>query len=57
MGDENLSRLLDLGLETEVINDELRIIQGWLPHDLIEEASELKFVDKITPPSYGPHEG
>lgn len=53
VGDENLSRLLDLGLDTEVINDELKIIQGWLPHDAIAEASELGFVDKITPPSYG----
>jgi hypothetical protein len=52
-GDENLNRLTDLGLETEVINDELKIIQGWLPHDVIEEASELGFVKEITPPSYG----
>ena len=53
VGEDNLSRLLDLGLETEVINDDLKIIQGWLPHDLINQASELGFVDKITPPSYG----
>ncbi len=53
VGQENLSNLMDLGLETEVINDNLKIIQGWLPHDVIEEASELGFVDKITPPSYG----
>jgi Subtilase family len=53
VGQENLSNLMDLGLETEVINDNLKIIQGWLPHDVIEEASELGFVDKIIPPSYG----
>ncbi len=53
VGEDNLNRLLDLGLDTEVINDELKIIQGWLPHDIIEEAAELGFVDKITPPSYG----
>lgn len=53
IGDDNVDRLVDLGLDAEVINDDLKIVQGWLPHEVIEEASGLGFVDRITPPSYG----
>ncbi|HVY55229.1 MAG TPA: hypothetical protein VHC46_05675, partial [Thermodesulfobacteriota bacterium] len=51
-GDE-ISQLEGLGFVPEVTNDDLKIAQGWLPHDSIEKAAELGFVTKITPPSYG----
>lgn len=51
--DENLKRLNEMGLISEVINESLKIVQGWLPYDNIEKATQLGFVSKITPPSYG----
>lgn len=50
---ENIGQLEGLGLIPEVVNDELKIVQGWLPHENVEKAAELGFVSKITPPSYG----
>lgn len=52
-GEDNIERLNALGLTTEVVNQKYGIIQGWLPYDRLEEAAELGFVSKITPPSYG----
>ena len=37
----------------EIANEELRIIQAWIPFDRIYEVAELAFVKRITPPSYG----
>lgn len=53
VSDEDLKRLNEMGLDMEVLNENLKIVQGWLPYDAIEGASELGFVSKITPPSYG----
>lgn len=52
-GSEDMKQLEELGFIPEIYNDELKIIQGWLPHDSIERAAELGFVKKITPPGYG----
>jgi len=42
----------------EVANEELGIIQAWIPFDQIYEVAELPFVKRITPPRYGtPKEG
>jgi hypothetical protein len=53
VSDGNLEQLLDLGLIVEIINEDLKIIQGWLPYENLERASEMGFVVKVTPPSYG----
>lgn len=53
MNESNMEQLYALGLVTEVVNDDLKIIQGWLPSEKIEEAAGLGFITKITAPSYG----
>jgi hypothetical protein len=50
---ENIGQLTALGLIPEVINENLKIVQGWLPGGSLEKAAELGFVSRITPPSYG----
>jgi hypothetical protein len=56
--DENIEQLKGLGLITEVVNQKLNIVQGWLPYGSVEQAAGLGFVSRITPPSYGyPREG
>ena len=37
----------------EIVNEELGIIQAWIPFDRIDEVAGLPFVKRITPPSYG----
>ena len=37
----------------EIANEELGIIQAWVPFARIEEVARLPFVRQITPPSYG----
>ncbi len=46
------SLLMHYGLEVEIINERLGIIQGWIPEDALETISQLPFVKKIAPPSY-----
>ena len=36
----------------EIINEELGIIQAWIPFDRIDLVAQLPFVKRITPPSY-----
>lgn len=52
VSDGNLEQLLDLGLIVEDVNEDHKIIQGWLPHENLEAAAEMGFVVKVTPPSY-----
>jgi subtilisin family serine protease len=40
-------------VEIEITDDELSIIQGWIPVDRVEAVSELSFVSKIELPGYG----
>ncbi len=49
---ENLEQLLSLGLIVEDMNEEYKIVQGWLPYEHLESASEMGFVVKVTPPDY-----
>ena len=52
VSDSNLEELLSIGLIVEEVNEDLKIIQGWLPYENLEEAAEAGFVVKVTPPSY-----
>jgi len=52
VSDGNLEKLLDLGLIVEAVNEDLKIIQGWLSYENLEAAAEMGFVVKVTPPSY-----
>ncbi|MEQ9617939.1 MAG: S8 family serine peptidase [Deltaproteobacteria bacterium] len=49
----NMEQLYSLGLETEVVSEKYKVVQGWLPYDKLEEAANLGFVSRITPPAYG----
>jgi subtilisin family serine protease len=51
--DENLAQLETLGVIIEIANTKHKIIQGWVPFDQLEDISNLDFVTKIAPPSYG----
>lgn len=52
VSDENLTKLQSLGLIIEDMNDEHKIVQGWMPYENLEEAAELGFIVKVTPPDY-----
>jgi len=52
VSDSNLEELLSIGLIVEEVNEDLKLIQGWLPYENLEEAAEAGFVIKVTPPSY-----
>ncbi|GJM15465.1 MAG: hypothetical protein DHS20C13_07920 [Thermodesulfobacteriota bacterium] len=52
VSDENLQQLLSLGLVLEDMNEEHKLVQGWLPYEHLERAAEMGFVAKVTPPSY-----
>lgn len=49
----NIEQLKGIGLVPEITNDDLKIVQGWIPGGSVEKAAELGFVLRITPPSYG----
>ncbi len=49
---EIIDILRNIDLEIEVINTELRIVQGWLAVERIDELSQLYFIDEISAPSY-----
>ncbi len=50
---ENTSKLESMGVKIEIVNAKYNIVQAWIPFDKVEEVSNLSFVRKITPPSYG----
>ncbi|MEM7008995.1 MAG: S8 family serine peptidase [Thermodesulfobacteriota bacterium] len=52
VGDGNLQKLIDLGLEVERVNEELKIVQGWIPSSTINDMDEMAFVDSVSPPEY-----
>ena len=37
----------------QIANEQLGIVQAWVPFDRIEEIAALPFVTRVTPPSYG----
>jgi hypothetical protein len=45
--------LESMGAVIEIINEELGILQAWIPFDRIEECSRFPLVKRITFPSYG----
>ncbi|GIW46307.1 MAG: hypothetical protein KatS3mg078_0184 [Deltaproteobacteria bacterium] len=51
--DTHLEQLKALEVRVESVNREYSIVQGWAPFYNLEEISNLGFVRKITPPSYG----
>ena len=53
INDSNLKELYALGFEKKIVNEELKIAQGWMPPGNLERAAALSFVDKITEPVYG----
>jgi hypothetical protein len=48
-----LDLLEDRMSRTEVINRELKIVQGWIDCRKMKRVAELPFVLRITPPEYG----
>ena len=52
VGDMEIAELKALELEIEIINEELAVVQGWLPYDQLEQVSELSYVRRIDPPRY-----
>jgi len=53
ISDSNLEELYALGFEKKIVNEKLKIAQGWMPPGNLERAAALGFVDKITEPVYG----
>jgi hypothetical protein len=51
-GAEEKALLETYGVTIEITNEELGIIQAWVPFDRIDEVAGLPFVKRITPPSY-----
>lgn len=47
------SALLSRGVEIEDVNDDLGLVQAWIPYEELDNVSQLEFVTRITPPSYG----
>src|SRR5215831_14290850 len=43
------------GLDIEIVNQDLAIVQGWLPLENLEALASENVVVKIRPPSYGTH--
>jgi len=52
-GESESDSLLNLGVTIEVINEELNIIQAWIPYTQLEKAADLAYVKRITAPHYG----
>jgi hypothetical protein len=40
------------GAQTELMNDNLKIVQAWVPYDEVETIAALDFVARIRPPDY-----
>lgn len=52
LSEEEIRTLEDLGVRIELANEELGIVQGWIPFYKVAEVAELDFVSSIRPPSY-----
>ena len=53
VNEDDLLVLESLGLKTEIVNENLRIVQGWISQDNLEELENLEFIKNVTPPVYG----
>ncbi len=49
---DNLDQIESIGFQTEITNDQLKVMQGWVPYDQVETIENLGFIDRITPPVY-----
>ncbi len=47
-----LATLERMGMRIELHNEDLGLIQGWVPYERIDDAAALKFVERISPPDY-----
>ena len=56
-GDAETARLKTYEVSIELTNEELGIIQAWIPFDRIDAVAQLPFVRRITPPRYGTTRG
>ena len=48
-----LAQLTALGVEVEIHNTELNIVQAWVPVAQLSRVAQQAFVNRIDPPSYG----
>ena len=53
LGADEKAKLERHEVAIEIANEELGIVQAWIPFDRIDDVAELPFVIRITPPSYG----
>ena len=53
IGSEERALIEAYDVKVEITNEKLGIIQAWIPYNKIDEAAQLPFVKRITPPSYG----
>ena len=54
---ENINLLKSHEVIVEIVNENLKIIQSWIPFDRIYDVAQLPFVTRITSPSYGVPQG
>jgi len=50
---DNIELLESYEMSVEIVNEQLAIVQGWIPFNRIYDVAQLPFVTRITPPSYG----
>jgi len=53
LGPDVKSILESYGAIVEIINENLKIIQAWIPQDQLYEIAQLSFVKRISEPAYG----
>ena len=53
----NMDLLKSHEVIVEIVNENLKIIQGWIPFNRIYDVAQLPFVTSITRPSYGITQG
>jgi hypothetical protein len=51
--DAHQEQLRKLGATIELANEDLKLIQAWLPFDKVEEAAAIPFVKAVRSPKYG----
>ncbi len=47
------SLLLEQGADIEIYNEEMGIVQAWIPFDAVDAIAVLPFISRVTSPSYG----
>ena len=51
-GPSQLEMLEELEVGVELVNDDLGLVQDWVPFDRIEDVAELEFVNRVQTPDY-----